>query len=150
MWRRLWAGAADLAGQWLRRADLRRRARLLRVIERDIVPRLVISTGVATGRGDRPEPRQRLLTPHDVAEFSRLLIEHDANVARAFISALREDGATLEDLYLELLAPAARQLEQLSRAGQADLGELVVAHSRLHSVLNELVTATPAGTGGER
>ena len=154
IWNRLFTAATEFARELTDRVRLRRRAQLLCVIEGEIVPRLLISTRIAGGQTLGADRRQRPLTSTDGAEFSRLLIEHEAKVAGAYVTALRAGGATLEDLYLDLLAPAARRLEQLSRGDGADLGDLVVAHGRLHNVVSELVSGTESasmsGAGADR
>src|SRR5271165_4789126 len=87
-----------------------RMARLLRTIEGEIVPRLVLarraaqaSAGADATAGKRPDDA-------DVTELVRLLLAHDVGVASAYVETIRQRGASFEAVCLCLLAPAAREL----------------------------------------
>jgi methanogenic corrinoid protein MtbC1 len=115
------------------------RARLVRVIEGEIVPRLVLT------RGHPPQPE----VPHeaegapppdatDVRELVRLLLAHDMGVALAYVETVRQRGATLDVVCLQLLAPAARELGLLWEEDECDFMQVTLALCRLHQVLREL------------
>jgi methanogenic corrinoid protein MtbC1 len=115
-----------------------RMARLIRTIEGEIVPRLVLSRRTA-----RPpqivkarEPRNPDAT--DVAELVRLLLHHDVPVASAYVDTVRQRGATLEMVCLDLLAPAARHLGELWEEDACDFMQVTVGLCRLHQLLREL------------
>jgi methanogenic corrinoid protein MtbC1 len=113
-------------------------ARLVRTIEGEIVPRLVLSRRVA--RAPEIEPTAPLKAPDaaDVKELVRLLLAHDAAVASAYVEAVRHRGATLELVCLELLAPAARELGLLWEEDECDFMQVTVGLCRLHQLLREL------------
>jgi len=118
--------------------DQLRMARLIRTIEGEIVPRLMIS------RRDRrppesPKGRQtRAPDKMDVAELVRLLLHHEVSVASAYIDTVRQRGATLELICLDLLAPAARELGTLWEQDECDFMQVTVGLCRLHQLLREL------------
>ncbi len=118
--------------------DQLRMARLVRTIEAEIVPRLVISRRVSRP----PEtPQGRVArTPDtlDVAELVRLLLHHEVSVASAYIETVRQRGATLEMICLDLLAPAARELGTLWERDECDFMQVTVGLCRLHQLLREL------------
>jgi len=118
-----------------------RMARLLRTIEGEIVPRLLLarraaqSTAAAdAGAGRRPDEA-------DVTELVRLLLAHDVGVASAYVESVRQWGASFESVCLCLLAPAARELGLLWEADECDFMQVTVGLCRLHQLLRELSPA---------
>jgi hypothetical protein len=120
---------------WVRRRAERRHARMLSVIEGQILPRLVIATGNAQACGCACDCDP---TSDDVAELSRLLIEHDATVAGEYLQVLRTQGASVESLWMQLVAPAARHLHQLAASGAVDPKQIETAQHSLHILLHDL------------
>lgn len=113
-------------------------AELQHLIESQIVPRLVIADGLA-GNGGAEHPHAAWEpTTDDVEEFARLLVEHDAGVAVAYVGVLTSKGARAESLWLGLLAPAARHLNQLSSDGTVDATDVMRAQERLREVIATL------------
>jgi methanogenic corrinoid protein MtbC1 len=113
-------------------------ARLVRTIEGEIVPRLVLSRRVARARGVEAVVPPKSPDSADVRELVRLLLAHDAAVASAYVEAVRHRGATLELVCLELLAPAARELGLLWEEDECDFMQVTVGLCRLHQLLREL------------
>jgi methanogenic corrinoid protein MtbC1 len=115
-----------------------RMKRLVRTIEGEIVPRLVVARRVrclpqaVPVRGNKPPD------PLDVSELVRLLLAHDVGVASAFVETVRQRGATLEMVCMNLLAPAARQLGVMWEQDECDFMQVTVGLCRLHQLLREL------------
>jgi len=82
-----------------------RDAPVLPAVEAEVIPRLRLAHRIPDAGGAGPVP-----TGHDVAALSRLLLTHDIAAASAFVEALRQDGVTVERVFLDLLAPTARHL----------------------------------------
>jgi methanogenic corrinoid protein MtbC1 len=114
-----------------------RLAQLAQTIETEIIPRLMLARRAAPAA---PAARadSATLGTDEVAELARLVLAHDAVVAAAYVEAMRTQGATLESLYLELLAPAARRLGELWEADLCDFSEVTLGLGRLQQVLREL------------
>jgi methanogenic corrinoid protein MtbC1 len=108
---------------------------LSRCISADIIPRLVLARRAMreTTRPDGVEPG-----PADVAEFAGLILTRDVSVARDFVQRVRERGASVEMLYLDLLAPAARRIGQLWEYDACDFAEVTVGLGRLQQVLHDV------------
>lgn len=115
--------------------------RLTHAIEDEIIPRLVLA------RRGLPQPGADALAGEpapasaDVAEFARLVRDHDVAVAKAYVESLRARGATLEAIYLDLLAPTARLLGDLWVEDLCDFTEVTIGLWRLHQVVRELSPA---------
>ncbi|MEM9057723.1 MAG: hypothetical protein AAGD86_09615, partial [Pseudomonadota bacterium] len=97
-------------------------AKLCETIEGDIIPRLLMVFDSNTGPVDMPPAMmpQAAVQPStgSVEDFVDLLMKHDVRIAAQYITTLRDDGARLQDIYLDLLAPAARPV---GRRGGEDL-----------------------------
>jgi methanogenic corrinoid protein MtbC1 len=115
-----------------------RLARLVRTIEGEIVPRLVVSRHVVRTTGPASSGPCRAPDDVDVKELVRLLLAHDATVASAYVEAVRHRGASLEAVCLKLLAPAARELGLLWEEDECDFMQVTVGLCRLHQLLREL------------
>lgn len=128
-------------------------ARLVQTIEGEIIPRLMLAHREAPSARSRADSG---LTPGpaDVEELVRLVLAHEADVACAFASALREQGVPDEALYLDLLAPAARRLGDLWSADLSDFSEVTVGLVRLqrvaHSLRGYLPEEDEPSAGGRR
>lgn len=127
------------------------RARLVRTIESEIVPRLVL-----TRRVYRDTAHTQAYGPDasDVKELVRLLMAHDVSVSSAYVETVRQRGATLERVCLDLLAPAARHLGILWEQDECDFMQVTVGLCRLHQLLRELGpefnSSQTDGEGGRR
>ncbi|BBF91519.1 hypothetical protein BLTE_02040 [Blastochloris tepida] len=112
-------------------------AQLARTIEGEIIPRLMLvhrmeAAGAALPLADRPA-----LGSAEVAEFAQLVMSHDIAEACGYIEALRTQGLSLETLFLDLLAPAARLLEEMWQADLCDSTDVTVGLCHLQQLLRE-------------
>lgn len=116
----------------------RKLAPLLRTIEVEIIPRLVLARR-ALPEAPAVLPELDLdLARNDVSELAGLVLNRDVDVARSFVETLRTRGTPVESLYLDLLAPAARHLGELWTEDLCDFTQVTVGLGRLQQVLNEL------------
>ena len=128
-------------------ADRQRLAGLIRTIEGEIVPRLLMSQRAqALQAPPRPEP-EAATGAADVAELVRLLIAHGPAEAGAFVTAIRRRGTPLNRICLDLLAPAARHLGAMWEQERCSFTELSYALGGLHSLLQDV---SSAGKGDRR
>ena len=116
-----------------------RMARIVRTIEADIIPRLVRSH-----REPDEIPAEAVsptLAERDVAQFvAQVLADSDA-LALQTIVTLREQGASVETLYLDLLAPAARELGRMWEDDECMFSDVTVAVGRLQRIMRSLSPA---------
>jgi methanogenic corrinoid protein MtbC1 len=115
-----------------------RLAKLVRTIEDEIIPRLVLARRAAPGAPAIPALVSRLPSAADVADFTQLILANDVAVAASYVEALRARGTALETVFLELLAPCARRLGELWKADVCDFAQVTVGLWRLHQLLREL------------
>ncbi|MFP4682630.1 MAG: B12-binding domain-containing protein [Ectothiorhodospira sp.] len=133
----------------------RMRRELSRVIEGEIIPRLMLAHrpdggGGQQAPGEPPGEGEAAVTPETVQAFARTILEQDSRAAGAFVSGLRCQGVALETLLVHLLAPAARRLGAFWDEDHADFTQVTVGLCRLQHVLRELSLemdpATPGAT----
>jgi len=113
--------------------------RLTSVIEGEIIPRLMLAHKQSPATVETGNPRDPL---PELNSFVDKVLGSDPSQAFAAIDALRDDGVSVDRLFLGLLAPAARQLGDMWEADLADFMDVTVGLSRLQQVLREL---TPRG-----
>ncbi len=110
--------------------------RLSRTIEGEIIPRLMMLfdqhiSGALPNAGRQAGS----LLPDDVREFVNVVLENDADIICEYVSNLRDSGESLPDLYLSLLAPAARELGDMWDRDECSFTAVTLGVSRLHQVL---------------
>ena len=127
-----------------------KRARLVRTIEGEIVPRLVLTRRVRCAADPALERPAKFSDGSDVTEIVRLLLAHDVSVASAYVEMVRQRGATLEAVCLDLLAPAARHFGLLWEQDECDFMQVTVGLCRLHQLLRELSPEFGSADGDRR
>lgn len=116
-------------------------SRLVRTIEGEIIPRLLLALQSAPAAEASEGIARSTATVDDVAEFARLVATHDVTVATAYVNALLNRGVSLEKIYLELLAPAARLLGEWWKSDVRDFTEVTSGLCRMHQLLHEFSAA---------
>lgn len=115
--------------------------KLLRAIETEVIPRLVLAQRSVA----RPPPRGLVAgdepSDDEVSHFANLVVARDFTVAAAFVEGLRTRGLSTESLFLDLLSPAARLLGEMWSADACDFTQVTVGLCRLQQVLHELSPA---------
>lgn len=111
---------------------------LARTIERDIVPRLVLAHSSAT---NRLAGQDSGIVESDVVKFAHSVLVSDVEVVLEHVERVRARGVTLDRVYLDLLAPAARYLGDLWNADLCDFTAVTVGLWRLQQVVRELSPA---------
>jgi hypothetical protein len=121
-------------------------SQLVRTIETEIIPRLMLAHRADADAHLAANGSLSLNQNPDVAEFTRLLLEQDDRTEHYLLS-LRDAGHQLDEIYLNLLAPAARRLGEMWEEDSCSFTEVTVGLSRLHRRLMELGPAFHSGRG---
>jgi len=111
--------------------------RLIKTIEGEIIPRLLLALQTAPGAIAPEGVGRGEASVDDVEEFARLVTTHDVSVASAYVHALLTRGVLLEKIYLDLLAPAARLLGEWWKDDLRDFTEVTSGLCRMHQLLHE-------------
>jgi len=111
---------------------------LLKTIEGEVIPRLMLShradglrLPLANGVANHPRA-------DEVDALTALLLGMDADAISAFVQKVRARGITTEALYLELLTPAARLLGRMWEEDRCDFTAVTLGLWRLQRLLYEL------------
>ncbi len=111
---------------------------LERTIETELVPRMLMAhrvgpvpPGIATGV-------TRIIRDADVTAFIDEVIGADDAAAADFVRQLLDDGARVEAVYMDLLAPTARELGIRWEDDECSFVDVAVALGRLQRVLRDL------------
>jgi hypothetical protein len=112
-------------------------SKLVRIIEAEIVPRLLVSFAGSPASVDGPGAALEI---DAVTEFARLLLEPEGSAAAAFVRKVYPVGTAGDRICLGLMAPAARRLGELWERDECNFEELIGGLSRIESMLQEVGT----------
>jgi methanogenic corrinoid protein MtbC1 len=119
-------------------ADDQSVALLARAIQHEIIPRLMLAHKSAVARISPPGSGQAEVLVEDVIRFTQLIMAGNDAMASDYINALRAQGAPVESIYLDLLAPSARRMGDLWNEDLCDFTEVTIGLGRLHHMLYQL------------
>lgn len=108
---------------------------LARVIELDVVPRLIQARHAASATYATEKDETRRLGRNVVRNLAQLLLSGDDALAQEFVEALVVGGATVESIYLDLLPAAARRLEELWNADSIHFIDVTLGVMRLQQIV---------------
>ena len=109
---------------------------LARAIEVEIIPRLMLAHRPTPGTRARHRKTVRHFTDEETREFARITVNHDVTVAQAFAEALMDQGATAEQLFTSLFAPAARLLGEKWEHDSLTFSEVAIGLSRINQLIH--------------
>jgi MerR family transcriptional regulator, light-induced transcriptional regulator len=109
---------------------------LSRIVELEIIPRLMLMHS-AQPLQDRPPLPPLALTTEHVHTLARLAAEGDADSASSYVRALLDAGASQEQVFLDLLAPCARWMGEMWEEDRYDFSQVTIGLWRLQRVLHE-------------
>ncbi len=118
-----------------------RMAQLVRAIEQEIIPRLMLAHRTAVDAPEGPQVKGRAIGRDDVQHFAKLVLSPDEEAAYAAVLSYRADDVSVESIYLDLLAPTARYLGELWDEDLCNFTDVTVGLGRLQRVLRELSPA---------
>ena len=118
---------------------------LLRAIETQIIPRLVLAhrgataprVGNCASEGDEPGITPRP-THAEINEVTGIVLRGDLAAAADFLGSLQSRGVPTESLYLDLLSLAARHFGQMWESEEADFVDVTLALHRLQKLAHDL------------
>ena len=120
------------------------------LLENVVIPKLIADRdkpGARTGIVNWPQPlrstRQTNIADKDVEEFTRLSLNDDARAMLDFVDGFRAGGISVEALFVELLAPAARKLGTYWEDDTEDFVGVTMGLWRIQEVLRELADRHP-------
>lgn len=110
-------------------------ADIARVIESEIIPRLMLAHAP---RGGAAPPPSSAVGPRTLDAFTRMTLSNEAPALTAYVEALVAGGLSLEGAYFDLLAPTARRLGDEWNEDLISFTDVTVGLSRLHQVVHAM------------
>lgn len=122
-------------------------AQLSRLVELEIIPRLMLMHRVQPLR-PRTQVLQVDITVQDVHALAELAVHGAPDAVQSRVDALIAQGASHEQIFLDLLAPSARYMGDLWEDDVYSFSQVTIGLWRLQRVLHELAApAAPLARG---
>ena len=123
---------------------------LSRLLENLVIPKLIANDDQhgnwldlkVLSRSDDPT-RKRGITHVDVEEFTQLSLSGEAHVLLDFVDNCLANGSSVEVIFVELLAPAARRLGEYWEEDSEDFVGVTMGLWRIQEILRELTLRIP-------
>lgn len=116
------------------------------IIEGEIIPRLLMAHASSDAR--KRSRRVRTISAEDAARFAQLPLRLEAASLLQEVDGFIADGASVETICLDLLAPAARKLGEMWESDDCDFLDVTMGLWRLQEVMREIAARSPAQLGG--
>ncbi len=114
------------------------------IIEGEIIPKLLMAHAVeASGKSNGSKRQSTEISARDAHRFASMPLELEAAGLMEEIDSFLADGVTVEAVYLDLLAPAARKLGDMWCEDECDFIEVTMGLWRLQEVMREIGARTP-------
>ena len=111
---------------------------LLEILQSEIIPSLVASKGKESCFSAGDEMSEYAPSAEQVYDFSMLCLNPDLSKAEAFVQDLLNNGKSTESVYLNLFAPAARQLGTLWEEDVCNFIQVTIGLVQLQTITRKL------------
>jgi methanogenic corrinoid protein MtbC1 len=116
---------------------------LARVIEADIIPRLLLAHREQAGPASVPADPVTEIPAGHAEQFAAATLTEEVAALLARVEALMAGGVTVETIYLELLAPAARKLGSWWDEDACDFVDVTMGLWRIQEIVHALSALIP-------
>jgi len=134
-------GALHEAEHWSRN-DLSPFA-LARIVEAEIIPRLLLAHRSQAPGDTRVQAEGGTITAADAERFAAASLKSEAYALLVEVDVLLAAGISVETIFLDLLAPAARQLGIWWEEDICDFVDVTMGLWRLQEIVHELAARSP-------
>jgi methanogenic corrinoid protein MtbC1 len=108
------------------------------IIQSQIIPSLLKAERFSTSHSSLIYSSKIILNQKDINIFVDLCISQDPQISKAFIEYFLDIGLNKEDIFLELITPAARHLGSLWDEDHINFSQASIGFIRLHSIVNDI------------
>lgn len=112
------------------------------IIEGEIIPRLLMAHAVRSS--DELHDGKNRIAPTKADDFALLPLRLEASSLIAEVDAFLAEGVSVDAIFVDLLAPAARKLGEMWDADECDFIDVTMGLWRLQEVMREISTRAPA------
>ena len=121
--------------------------RLVRTIEGEIIPRLVLAHRPIPLNGVGSHKDAGRPSAPDVAELTTLVLNQDFAVGWQFVCKTIDSGVSQESVFLDLLAPTAKRLGELWVEDLCTFTDVTIGLGCLQQILRQLSRSAQIDTG---
>jgi hypothetical protein len=108
------------------------------IIESDIIPRLLSSQSIELSSFRELNSDRALPLQHEIEEFVLLCIDDDPDAAQIFVDRMLHEGLSKENIFLELITPAARLMGTQWETDLMDFYKVTHGLARLHTLTHNI------------
>lgn len=143
---------SEVFPEFQRRVDVEYARSLSRLIESEIIPRLLVAHHTGSHAADHAAHHD-MISADEVEAFAPLALQVEADELLEHVDALVARGVSVDTLMVDLLAPAARLLGQFWEDDRCDFVDVTMGLWRLQEVVHDLSARMPPerrGAGDDR
>lgn len=108
------------------------------IIESDIIPRLLSSQSINPSSTRNLASKRSLPSAVEIQEFAMICALDEDSAAQAFVNKMLEEGLTKENIFLDLITPAARFLGMQWELDRMDFYQVTHGLARLHTATHNI------------
>ena len=117
--------------------DASQAADLARLVESEIIPRLMLAHNAGPGAlANLDQPVS--LGDESTDSFARMVLSRDSDSLIAYVGTLLQSGLTMESIYVDLMMPAARRLGDYWDEDSISFADVTIGLGRLQQVVRTL------------
>ena len=121
------------------------------IIEGEIIPRLLMANAAGEALSERKRRKGTAqINPAAAHRFALLPLSLEVTGLFGEVEAFLDEGVSVEAIYLDLLAPAARRLGELWESDECDFVDVTMGLWRLQEVMREIASRIPVRSGSVR
>jgi methanogenic corrinoid protein MtbC1 len=110
----------------------------LSIVESQIIPRLLVSERIGKPHLTLVSSSKAMPSKKEIEIFTDLCSSDSSKDAQSFVDDLLNKGLSKEDIFLELITPAAQYLGSQWDDDRMDFSQVNLGLVRLHSIANEI------------
>ena len=121
-----------------RRTNFECQSSILSIVESQIIPRLLVSERIGKPHLTLVSSSKTMPSIKEIEIFIDLCLSKSSKDAQSFVDDFLDKGLSKEDIFLELITPAAKYLGSQWDDDRMDFSQVNLGLVRLHSIANEI------------
>ncbi|WP_085340009.1 cobalamin B12-binding domain-containing protein [Aquidulcibacter paucihalophilus] len=117
--------------------DLKIMELLAQMVEGDIIPRLMLAHKTHREQ-NQGKAAGKVLGHTAVVDLAHILLTHEVDDVELIMHAYLSSGMHLDEIYVDLMAPAARHLGEMWENDTATFADVTIGLGRMQTLLNRL------------
>jgi methanogenic corrinoid protein MtbC1 len=110
---------------------------LAQMVEGDIIPRLMLAHKTHRDQNISQTTSKQIGT-NAVADLALILLTHEVDDVESILQAYLNSGLRLDEVYVDLMAPAARHMGEMWEDDRASFSDVTIGLGRLQTLLHRL------------